>query len=71
MIEVFTRMRLPIAPVALDEVARLGDITTGGLGIFWFEQDSGDLFWVTDSGATNPFEFDPATGNLYYLIQGP
>ncbi|MBO0736541.1 MAG: hypothetical protein J2P48_08235 [Alphaproteobacteria bacterium] len=69
MIEILTRMRLPVAPEAPDDVARLGDIAFGqGIGVFWFEQDEGNLYFVTDTGIPPPFEIDG--GDLFYIVQG-
>jgi hypothetical protein len=43
----------------------------GGMGIvgmFWIEQDTGDLYFVSDVGVRNPFEID--NGYLYYIMPG-
>lgn len=67
VIEILTRLRLPIVPSAPDEVARLEDVSFGRLGVFWFEQEDGNLYLVSDTEPPPAFELED--GNLYYIVQ--
>jgi len=51
----------------VDSVALPGD-GESGRGIFAFDTQDGNLYFVADTGVENLFEYDEDTGNLYYKV---
>lgn len=70
-IEVLARLKVPIAPIDDDEVARKGDLVniSAGVGFFSFEQEDGNLYFVFDLGVREDmFTYDATTGDFYYNL---